>query len=284
MTTTIPAKPADAVAVIGDQDILQARILIVDDEIANVHLLEQALATAGYRVVRSTTDPTRVCALHREHGFDLILLDLQMPGMDGFAVLEALQALERGAYLPVLAITAQPGHELRALRAGARDFVSMPFEWLQVQRRIHNLLEVRLLHRALADHNLRLEQAVLARTAELRASEERFQRRAELSSDWYWEQDANGVFTHVSGPALEMLDIAGVSGMQWNELERAALDAHITARRPFLDFVYSGVDGQGRRQYFQVSGEPMFDALGRYAGYRGVGMEVTARMRGATAG
>ncbi len=264
-------------------DILQARILIVDDKIADVHLLEQMLAGAGYTAVSSTVDPTQVAALHREHRYDLILLDLQMPTMDGFEVLEALKSLETGSYLPVLAITAHPGHELRALQAGARDFVSKPFELLQIKTRIHNLLEVRLLYRALADHNLRLEQTVLARTAELRASEERFQRLTELSSDWYWEQDAAGAFTQVSGPALEMLGIVGDGGMHWNESERSTLDGHIAARRPFLDFVYSRVDGAGATHYFQVSGEPMFDPLGRYAGYRGVGMDVTARMRAAAA-
>jgi PAS domain S-box-containing protein len=262
-----------------DTDILQARILVVDDKIANVRLLEQMLAGAGYSSVDSTMDPTQVTALHREHRYDLILLDLQMPGMDGFEVLDALKALEAGSYLPVLAITAQPGHELRALQAGARDFVSKPFELLQIKTRIHNLLEVRLLYRALADHNLRLERTVQARTAELRASEERFQRLTELSSDWYWEQDANGVFTQVSGPALEMLGVRAETDTGWNESERSVLNGHIAARRPFLDFVYSRVDADGAKQYFQVSGEPMFDPLGRYSGYRGVGMDVTARMR-----
>lgn len=263
-------------------DILRARILIVDDQAANVRLLEQMLAGAGYSAVRSTMDPTEVCALHREHRYDLILLDLQMPGMDGFAVLEALKAEETDSYVPVLVITAQPGHKLRALQAGAKDFVSKPFDLLEVKTRIYNLLEVRLLHRALADHNRQLEQTVLERTAELRASEERFQRFTELSSDWYWEQDANGEFTKVSGPALEMLGIGEDSGTRWNEAERGVLGAYIASRRPFLDYVYSRTDARGATQYFQVSGEPMFDPSGRYVGYRGVGMDVTARMPAAT--
>lgn len=264
-------------------DILRARILIVDDLAANVRLLELMLTGAGYSAVSTTMNPAEVCALHHEHRYDLILLDLQMPGMDGFAVLEALKSVETEGYVPVLVITAQPGHKLRALQAGAKDFVSKPFDLVEIKTRIHNLLEVRLLYRALADHNLRLQQAVLERTAQLRASEERFQRLTELSSDWYWEQDASGEFTQVSGPALEMLglrDDAGESrGMAWNPAERSVLDAHIAARRPFLDLVYSRVNGDGATQYFQVSGEPMFDTSGRYAGYRGVGMDVTARMQ-----
>ena len=266
---------------ISADEILRARILVVDDQAANVRLLEQMLHGAGYTAVTSTSDPLQVCALHREHGYDLILLDLQMPVMDGFEVLEALRAIDTDGYVPVLVLTAQPNHKLRALQAGAKDFVSKPFDLLEVRTRIHNLLEVRLLYRALADHNRRLEQTVLERTAELRVSEERFQRLTELSSDWYWEQDAVGEFTQVSGPALQMLGFGEESGARWNEAERSVLGAFISERRPFLDFIYSCIDADGATRYFQVSGEPMFDPAGRYAGYRGVGMDVSARMKAA---
>src|SRR5436190_6221808 len=127
-------------------DILQARILIVDDQEANVLLLERMLAGAGYASVTSTRDPRAVCELHRTNRYDLILLDLQMPVMDGFQVMENLKAIEADGYLPVLVITAQPDHKLRALRAGAKDFISKPFELAEVLVRVHNMLEVRLLH------------------------------------------------------------------------------------------------------------------------------------------
>ncbi|HUP93096.1 MAG TPA: response regulator [Solimonas sp.] len=270
-------------------DILAARILIVDDLETNVRLLHQMLAGAGYTCVESTTDPREVSELHRKNTYDLILLDLMMPEMDGFAVLDALKAVESGGYVPVLVVTAQPGHKLRALQAGAKDFVSKPFDLVEVEARIHNMLEVRLLYKLLANHNALLERTVLERTAELRQSEERFHRLTELSSDWYWEQDAGGRYTQLSGPALEMLGIradnspeaaAGLAAAGWNEPERAALEANIAARRPFLDFVYSRTNSDGTLQYFQVSGEPMFAASGSYAGYRGIGMDVTTRMRG----
>ena len=138
-----------------------ARILIVDDLPANVRLLEQMLNTAGYTGVSSTMDPREVVELHRQNAYDLILLDLMMPGMDGFAVLEGLKALDPEGYVPVLVITAQPNHKLRALEAGAKDFISKPFDLVEVRTRIHNMLEVRLLYRALAEQNARLEQAVL---------------------------------------------------------------------------------------------------------------------------
>ena len=132
---------------ISASDILNAKILIVDDQEANVLLLERVLRNAGYASIGSTTDPRQVSALHGRDRYDLILLDLQMPGMDGFAVMEGLNEIEKDGYLPVLVITAQPEHKLRALKAGAKDFVSKPFDLVEVQARVHNLLEVRLLHR-----------------------------------------------------------------------------------------------------------------------------------------
>src|SRR5687768_4793513 len=103
-------------------DILNASILIVDDQEANVVLLERMLGGAGYTSLASTMDPFEVCELHRINRYCLILLDLQMPRMDGFQVMEALKDVEKDDYLPVLVITAQPGHKLRALQAGAKDF------------------------------------------------------------------------------------------------------------------------------------------------------------------
>ena len=188
-------------------DILNASILIVDDQEANVSLLEQMLREAGYTRVASTMNPHEVCALHRKNRYDLILLDLQMPGMDGFQVMEGLKTNDADGYLPVLVITAQPGHKLRALQAGAKDFISKPFDLVEVKTRIHNMLEVRLLYKKLENYNKVLEQTVQERTAELRESEARYRSLTELASDWYWEQDENGNFTKVSGPVLEMLGI-----------------------------------------------------------------------------
>src|ERR1035438_5488062 len=118
---------------ISEQEILIASILIVDDQQANVQLLEQMLREAGYHCLASTMDPYAVCALHRKNRYDLILLDLHMPGMDGFQVMEGLKEIETQNYLPVLVITAQPDHTLRALAAGARDFVAKPFDFVEVQ-------------------------------------------------------------------------------------------------------------------------------------------------------
>ena len=131
---------------VHSSEILNASLLIVDDQEANVLLIERMLRGAGYVSISSTTDPGEVCKLHLRNRYDLILLDLQMPGMDGFQVMEGLKETEPEGYLPVLVITAQPGHKLRALQAGAKDFVSKPFELPEVLARVHNLLEVRMLH------------------------------------------------------------------------------------------------------------------------------------------
>ncbi|SJM89312.1 response regulator [Crenothrix polyspora] len=272
---------------ISHQEIHNASILIVDDQPSNVLLLSEMLRGAGYVCVTSTTDPYSVCSLHQSNSYDLILLDLKMPGMDGFQIMEGLKAIETEAYLPVLVITAEPGHKLRALASGAKDFVSKPFDLVEVKTRIHNMLEVRLLYKKLQQHNELLEQTVLERTAELRTSEARFRRLAELSSDWYWEQDKDGYFTQIYGPVLEMLGVQideasgkaiPAQGVFWDEAERAKLDANIAARQPFLDFVYSRVNPNGSRQYVMVSGEPMFNLSGRFAGYCGIGKDVTTSM------
>ncbi len=131
---------------IGSKDILRGKILIVDDKHANVLLLERMLRGAGYESITSTLDPEKVCELHLINHYDLILLDLEMPRMDGFQVMENLKQIEQGSYLPVLVITAQPEHKLRALKAGAKDFISKPFDLSEVLIRVYNMLEVRLLH------------------------------------------------------------------------------------------------------------------------------------------
>jgi serine phosphatase RsbU (regulator of sigma subunit) len=148
--------------------ILNASVLIVDDLEANVQLLARMLASAGYTSVASTMDPLEVCELHLKNRYDLILLDLLMPGMDGFQVMEGLKEIEPDGYLPVLVITAQPGHKLRALQAGAKDFISKPFELAEVLARVHNMLEVRLLHLETRKYSKVLEETV----RELEASRE----------------------------------------------------------------------------------------------------------------
>jgi putative two-component system response regulator len=154
------------------------RILIVDDEPANVLVLEQLLELAGYRDVRSTTDPTQVEALYRAYRPDLIVLDLHMPVLDGFQVMQRLSGLiDPDDYVPILMLTADASQKSKraALERGAKDFVTKPFDHAEVLARVANLLDTRSLQLQLRRHNERLEQQVLERTAELRHAIARLQ-------------------------------------------------------------------------------------------------------------
>lgn len=160
---------------ITSNDIHHGKILIVDDLEANVQLLERMLREAGYDSITSTMNPAEVSELHRNNLYDLILLDLKMPGMDGFQVMEELKKVEPDGYLPVLVITAQPGHKLHALEAGAKDFISKPFVLTEVLARVHNMLEVRLLHAKNKSYSKELEQKV----KEVETSHELISRQSE---------------------------------------------------------------------------------------------------------
>jgi PAS domain S-box-containing protein len=181
---------------VSRSDILRASILIVDDKDANISLLEQMLRGAGYVSIASTKDPREVCELYRKNRYDLILLDLQMPGMDGFQVMEDLEKIETSGYLPVLVVTAQPNHMVHALTAGAKDFVSKPFELPEVLVRVYNMLEVRLLRRKA---ETRSEQAI-------RASELSYRRLFEAAKDGILILEADtGRISDVNPFLLEML-------------------------------------------------------------------------------
>jgi len=219
-------------------DILQAKILIVDDQPANVLLLERMLGEAGYQSVTSTLDPHAVRALHEKNRYDLILLDLQMPGMDGFQVMEGLKAIETAGYLPVLVITAQPDHKLRALRAGAKDFISKPFDVAEVLMRVHNMLEVRLLHVEIRRKNDELKTLFDQVVAERKLSERlalhvppdsiaaRLQARPDVTADSF------------ADVTVVIADIVGL----------AELTPALNAKRlgVLVDEIFTGFDGLAR--------------------------------------
>jgi CheY-like chemotaxis protein len=264
-------------------DIFNASILIVDDQAVNVQLLEQLLSEAGYTNLSATMNPKDVCALHHKYNFDLILLDIQMPEMDGFQVMECLKAERVDSYLPVIVLTAQPTHKLNALKAGAKDFISKPFDIIEVKTRIHNMLEVRLLHKKLAQYNSELEETVRKRTAELRISEARFRRLTELASDWYWEQNEYGHFINMPDSLLQLLGVNSANDTQqpdalsgWNENDRAQFFTTINSHKPFVDFTFCRRNDKNQTQYFRISGEPVTDETGRFKGYRGLGTEYKA--------
>ena len=142
-----------------------AHIVIVDDHLANVRFLEELLQDAGYLQLTSTTDPRQLLPLIAAHPPDLVLLDLHMPHLDGFALLGELANMTPvGSYLPILVLTADvtPAVKRRALAEGATDFLSKPLDAVEVLLRIRNLLETRRLHLQLQRHNEELEAKVRA--------------------------------------------------------------------------------------------------------------------------
>jgi DNA-binding response OmpR family regulator len=263
-----------------------SRILVVDDPVGGVGPLVGMLRDAGYTNVDASPHAREARARQARNRYDLVLLDLQTPEVDGLAVFEALEGLKSicgDPDPPVVLVSAHPDQKFPALQAGAKDFVSKPFDFVEVKARVDNMLEVRLLYRRLEAYSEDLEREVRERTQALLTSEARYRRLIELASDWFWEQDEMGNLVQGSGPSAEFFNGhlteprntgAAAAGGGWNPAQRESLRATIAARRPFLDLDLSRVTADGRCQKFVVSGEPMFDQFSRYIGYRGIGTEV----------
>jgi DNA-binding response OmpR family regulator len=165
-----------------DEVLKEARILVVDDQEANVRLVERILEKAGYTSVRSTTDSREVVSLYAEFQPDLMILDLLMPHLDGFDVMQELsRIIPEGTYVPILVLTADDTREAmyRALSMGARDFLTKPFDPTEALLRIRNLLETRYLHISLEDQDRVLEEKVAERTKELKERLEAMTKAAE---------------------------------------------------------------------------------------------------------
>ncbi len=154
----------------SEDKILNAKILIIDDQKLDVLVIEKILRTAGYSNIRITFDSRQANLIYREFQPDIVLLDLNMPHLDGFGVMEQLKEIERDSYLPVLVISSERSQEvrLRALHSGAKDFLNKPYESVEVLMRIHNMIEVRMLHNEIRNQNKMLETKVNERTVELR--------------------------------------------------------------------------------------------------------------------
>lgn len=153
-----------------EDHILTARILMVDDEESNLELLRRILEPVGFKDLQETVDPFQVLPLCQQLQPDLVLLDIAMPGMNGFEVLAEIRGhMGEEEYLPVLVLTSDhsPDTKRRSLSAGAQDFLTKPLSPAEVRLRVRNLLETRFLHVALQDHNRDLEERVRERTAEL---------------------------------------------------------------------------------------------------------------------
>ena len=178
-----------------NEEILQANILIVDDELANVMLLKKVLQYKGYQNIQTTCFPAEVESLCDKTEFDAYLLDIRMPGIDGFQLMAILKQRYINDYMPVLVLTAQTDYETRikALEAGAKDFLSKPFDQLEALTRIHNLLEVRLMHKQIKKQNHLLEEKVKQRTQELYDTRQQVIRRLGLAAEYRDNETGNHI-------------------------------------------------------------------------------------------
>ena len=154
---------------ISKKEILNARILIIDDHQINIDLLEAIVSDAGYTSVLSITDPREALTLYKAYVPHLVLLDIKMPHLDGYEVMELFKKNTQNNYVPVLVMTALQDDttRLKALASGAQDFLTKPFNKLEALTRIHNLLRIKLLHNQVQNQNIILEQTVQSRTLEL---------------------------------------------------------------------------------------------------------------------
>ncbi len=169
-----------------NQDVLDARVLIIDDAQANVTMLEKMLDNAGYTSVLGITDAREAIGIYESFQPDIVLLDINMPHLNGYQVMEKINEVKKDAYLPILVLTAQHDKETcyRALHAGAKDFLTKPFDQTEALIRIQNMLETKFLHKQVAHQNILLEQKVEARTQELHKSRLDIIRRLSLAAEY----------------------------------------------------------------------------------------------------
>jgi diguanylate cyclase (GGDEF)-like protein/PAS domain S-box-containing protein len=217
-------------------DIFNASILIVDDRKVNVELIRGMLSNAGYTSVASTVNPLEVCDLHRVNRYDLILLDLMMPKMDGFQVMEGLKLVESeiqqyigpkvesDGCLPVLVITAQPEHKERALQAGAKGFITKPFDRLEVLTHIRDVLEIRLLQKELQQFMTGLEATLSERAIPLNEMEELFYQLAGNLPQVFWVWDVHNETFHYINPEWERM--TGLRVARGDKLEKLFAAVH----------------------------------------------------------
>ena len=239
-------------------ELTRARILLVDDEELNLALLRRVLESRGYARLADTRNPLEVVALYESFRPDLICLDLHMPSLDGFGVLEQLAPrIPQGSYLPLLMLTSDSSIQAkrRALALGATDFVTKPFDADEVVLRIHNLLVPRFMHLELAGYNTRLEQRVRERTRALEESRLEVLERLALAAEF--RDDATG--RHAARVGVISGKLAEISGMPRAEVEMMVRAA------PLHDLGKIGVPDQILLKRGELSPEE-FEIMKRHAG------------------
>ncbi len=200
------------------EEIYDRRVLIIDDEPSNVRLLEQVLRAAGYTNIRGATSSPDVLQLYAEFRPDILLLDLHMPGLTGFEVMEQLRPVVRaGEFFPILMLTGDATAESkqRALSGGAKDFLTKPFDQAEVLARVRNLLETQTLHHRARRQNRLLESKVRARTRDLEDARTEILERLALAAEF--RDDSTGQHTRRVGRTSALL--AQALGLPDDEVE-----------------------------------------------------------------
>lgn len=258
-----------------DDELLQARILVVDDNAANLSLLEGMLEEEGYGNVRCVSDSLEVVPLCKETPYDLILLDIRMPKMDGHQVIDALQEMTQDDYLPILVISAQTDMETRhrALSQGARDFINKPFDRHEVLQRIRNMLEVRFLYNERRARAVRLEAEVAARTRDLAEREGHLRAIMDHAAEVILTTDGEG--------RVQSINPAAVGLLGRSRAELIGIDFHTlisVSKRRLLpgSFFEVGLNGAGGRA---IPVELSVGAMPETGGLILVGRDITDRLR-----
>lgn len=175
---------------------LDSKLLIIDDKYSNVLLLEKMLKAYGYKNIKNSTDSREASNLYRQYNPDLLILDLRMPHIDGFQILDELNAMVKDDYVPVVVITAENDEQfrLKALEMGAKDFIVKPFQQAEVLMRIKNLLHIRMLHNEVLHQNRILEDRVNQRTKELENMQIEFMQRLLRAAEFRDDDTGNHIY------------------------------------------------------------------------------------------
>lgn len=208
---------------LGEESIKSAKILIIDDEPINLDILEEILGTAGYNNITLTSKPEEGANYYFNNEFDLVLLDILMPKMDGFSVLKAFQKRENYTEIPVLVLTAlnDPNTRLKALQGGARDFITKPFSSMEVLARIQNLLDIRLSQKQLSQTNKILDFKVQERTKELKDTMFEITHRLSIAAE-YRDNETGMHIIRMSSYSVEIAKKIGFSFDQCELIRHAA--------------------------------------------------------------
>lgn len=245
----------------ADIPLEEARVLVIDDEQSNIVLLERILQRSGYGHVRSTTDPLMALPLFIEFEPDLVLLDLHMPQMDGFEVLEQLrEQIPADGYLPILVLTGDvsAAAKQKALANGAKDFLTKPLDVVEIGLRIRNLLHTRFLHLRLQDQNQELAERVRARTRDLElARQETLERLARAAE--YRDFDTGKHAQRVGELAALIADALGLAAEQVSLIRQAA-PLHDIGKIGVSDSVLLKPTNLTREEFEQMKAHTMIGA------------------------